>query len=182
MFPYPCKGALASLTLPSLLPYLQASRDCLNFEYSYDLVKVAGYEEMLLVHIRRANNSSTIESGDIVDLSICSVTLRGLTGRSNGRFAPHHTGARTHSPPVCNHFEHHFFIVRMSTRGVSLMNSCNIRLFLHFLTSSYRLVSVLDRTRAAPSDHMCLGDVQPSPCGKKNAQSSAIKCSNYHIY
>ncbi len=88
---------------------MQASRDCLNFEYSYDLVKVAGYEEMLLVHIRRANNSSTIESGDIVDLSICSVTLRGMTGRSNGRFAPHHTGARSHSPPVSNHFEHHFF-------------------------------------------------------------------------
>jgi hypothetical protein len=76
---------------------LQASQDCSNFEFMYDLVKVAGYDESLLVHIRPARNSSSMESGNVVDFSTCSVTLHGSTGRSFGRFASHHTGAGSYS-------------------------------------------------------------------------------------
>ncbi len=87
-------------SFPDSHPCLQASQDCANFEYNFVLLKAAGFEESLLVHIRRAINASAISSGDIVDFTACIVTLRGLTGRSNGRFAPYHIG------PYSNHNQH----------------------------------------------------------------------------
>ena len=82
-------------------PSLQASlRVCPDIQYTLQLVNIPGFEEKLLVHIRRASNSSALGSDDAVDFSACNVTLRGITGRSNGRFAPYHIGA---SPTIFEH-------------------------------------------------------------------------------
>jgi hypothetical protein len=82
-------------------PSLQASlRDCSDIHYTLQLVNIPGFEEKLLVHIRRASNSSAIGSDDAVDFSVCNVTLLGITGRSNGRFAPYHIGT---SPTIFEH-------------------------------------------------------------------------------
>jgi hypothetical protein len=87
--------------LPRFSPVFQASQDCANLEYNLQLVQFSGFEESLLVHIRRTRNTSTISSGDVVDFTICSVTLFGSSGRSNGRFASYYIGAcSNHSPRI----------------------------------------------------------------------------------
>jgi hypothetical protein len=56
-------------------------------------VKVAALEENLLLRSQRVENAAISSSGDVVDFALCSVTLGGKAGRSNGRYPSYYIGA-----------------------------------------------------------------------------------------